>query len=414
MARARAEVLDADVLIVGGGLSGLTLAALLGRGGARVTVIDRDPPASQLKTGYDARATALSYGTTRILEAAGAWGDLEGESEPIADIRVADGDAPTYLHFSSDTAQGVPFGWNTDNLTLRRALHAAVARLPTVTHMAPAAAVSFFTEGGWVGAKIEGGRTARARLMVGADGRTSAVRDWLKIKTRAHDFKQTAIVCTIAHARDHENVAIEHFLPAGPFAVLPLTRGDDGAFRSSVIWSVATDEAPGILALSRPDFDAELQRLCGPHLGRVRCVSTPRGYPLKAFHAERYTGPRTALMAEAAHVVHPIAGQGLNLSMRDADLLARLVLDRLAVGLDPGAASLLEAYESGRRGDNFIMDKFTLLLTKLFSNDDPFLSFLRNAGLGAVEKMPVLKAFFERQAMGVTAGPEGKNARKAV
>lgn len=395
-----------DVLIIGGGLSGLTLAGVLGNAGVDVCVIDRDPPVSQLTEKYDARATAVSFATKKILECAGAWQALESHAEPLLDIRVADGESPLFLHFDARHSKGQPFGWNVENVVLRKTLYDNIKRLKkNVHHLAPATIKEFTRQGAEVGVVLKDGQRIAAPLMLGADGRNSAVRDWLGIDVKAVDYKQSAIVCTIAHARDHENVAVEHFLPAGPFAVLPLTKGRDGKFRSSVIWTVEGKDADSVLSLSSADFDAAVQDLCGEHLGRVRCVSQPRAYPLSMMHAKRYVGERAALLAEAAHVIHPIAGQGLNVSMGDVALLAELVVDHLRLGLDIGAPALLERYETLRYADARRMILFTSGLNGLCSNTWKSAAFARHLGLGIVQKISPLKGFFASQAMGLGGKP---------
>lgn len=424
--------IETQVLVIGGGLSGLTLAALLGRAGVDVTVLDREPPVTQLAAQYDARTTALSAATRRVLEAAGAWDKIARHAEPMLDIRVADGGAPLFLHFES-AGHGEAFGWNLENLHLRRTLFENARGIKGVRHLAPVEIEKFFRDGESVGAVLKDGRRIAAPLMVGADGRGSAVRRWLDIPVTARDYGQAAIVCNIAHDKDHENVAVEHFLPAGPFAVLPLAKaplsqrmsGEDPfpppafggrgrgreCFRSSIVWTVGKDEAQGILKMPEKDFDAALQELCGGHLGRVKRVSTARAYPLSLMHAAAYTAPRVALMAEAAHVIHPIAGQGLNLSMRDAALLAEIVVDRLRVGLDAGAFGALKEYENIRRADTRLMAGFTDVLNGLFSNNLKTVALARGLGLGIVEKTPFLKRFFARQAMGL-GGKQGRILHK--
>jgi 2-octaprenyl-6-methoxyphenol hydroxylase len=403
----RKNHIKTDVLIIGGGLSGLTLAGVLGETGVTVTIIDRDPPITQIAEQYDARTTALSFGSSRVLSAAGTWAEIERQAEPMLDIRVADGASPLFLHFSSDdNRNGAPFGWNLENRTLRTALFKNVTRLKKhVRHLAPVEIEKFFREEERVGVLLKNGTKISAPLMVGADGRNSAVRSWLGIDVKRIDYKQTAIVCNIEHTLPHENVAVEHFLPAGPFAALPLTRGTNGKSRSSIVWSVHGTDAGRILALPPSVFNAELQRLCGTHLGKVQLISQPRGYPLHLMHAARYTGPRVALMAEAAHAIHPIAGQGLNLGMRDVALLSELIIDRLRLGLDIGSPTPLKDYENIRHADAQLMASFTDILNHLFSNNLKSVALLRDVGLGIVQKMPVLKGFFAQQAMGLGGSP---------
>lgn len=401
------DVLRADVLVIGGGLSGLTLAGVLGRAGVRTVVIDRDAPVQQLSQTFDGRATALSYATTRVLEAAGVWKKIAPVSAPVRDIRVADGGSPLFLHFSADGGDALEegaraFGWNVENILLRRALHENLLEIKdTVTHLAPARISSFFQDDTQAGAVLEDGRRIAAPLMIGADGRASSVRAWLGIGVETSPYAQTAIACTILHEKDHEDVATEHFLPAGPFAVLPLPDDAQGRHRSSVIWSVEEKDAKRHLSASKPVFDATLQKLCGPHLGKVSCLSVPAAYPLSLMHAQTYVQGRVALMAEAAHVIHPIAGQGLNLSMRDIAVLSELIVDRMRVGLTAGGGESLETYERIRRFDTHLMAGFTDILNRLFSNNLATVALARDIGIGTVDKIAPLKAFFARQAMGL-------------
>ena len=396
------QTLTTDVLIIGGGLSGLALAGVLGESGVNVVCVDHAPPVTQLSDHYDARCTALSWATHKVLEAAGAWQSIAPHAEPMHDIRVADGDAPLFLHFAANAdGNGEPFGWNLENQVLRKCLFDNIRRLEKyVTHLAPVEITAFFHDKNSAGCTLKDGRRISASLMIGADGRNSAVRAWLGIKTHTTDYKQRAIVCNIAHEKHHENVAVEHFLPAGPFALIPLTDDKNGTHRSSVIWTVEEQDAEKITALPAGKFDAALQDLCGPHLGKVRHVSPPRSYPLSLMHADTYTAPRVALMAEAAHVIHPIAGQGLNLGMRDVALLGTLVTQHLRTGLDIGSMILLNEYENTRRTDTRLMAGFTDILNRLFSNHMQTVKAVRVLGLGLVQKSAVLKAFFARQAMG--------------
>jgi 2-octaprenyl-6-methoxyphenol hydroxylase len=395
------KITKTDILIIGGGLSGLTLAALLGRAGAEVCVVDREDPKAQLGAAFDARTTALSFASRRVLEAAGAWGRIAPHAEPMREIRVADGASPLYLHFSSEEDGGQEaFGWNLENARLRLALLENVRGIKNVRHIAPANVREFFADARGAGVALASGARIEARLLAGADGRDSAVRKWLGIKAPEKDYGQTAIVCNISHALEHDSVAVEHFMPEGPFAVLPLP-----GKRSSVVWTLPHAAARDVLALPARDFARRLAAMCGGQLGAVKVISTPRGYPLRLMHAERYTGPRTALLAEAAHVVHPIAGQGLNLSLRDAALLAELASARLSVGLDPGSSAMLAEYEAARRADTRLMAGFTHGINALFSNDLATVGLARGLGLGLVQRAPMLKRFFARQAMGLGGNP---------
>lgn len=409
---AAAKHIKTSVIIVGGGLSGLTLAGVLGNKGVDCICIDRETPATQATLTYDGRTTAISYASYLTLQSAGAWETALPDSEPILDIRVADGGSPFFLHFASDKdGNGQPFGWIIENRLLRLALTQNVRRLKKhVTHLAPAEIRKFIREESAVGVALKDGTTITAPLMIGADGRKSSVRDWLGIDIATVDYQQSAIVCNVAHEKDHENVAVEHFRPAGPFAVLPMTDDENfdssrnaiGPYRSSVVWTEHGEDTSALLKLPAEEFDARLQALFGPHLGRVRHVSKPMSYPLSLLHAKSYIAPRVALMAEAAHAIHPIAGQGLNLSMRDIDVLARLIAEALQLGLDIGSAQLLKQYERERRGDTLLMAGVTDILNRLFSNNLTTVRLTRDLGLGIVEKFPLLKRYFARQAMGLS------------
>jgi 2-octaprenyl-6-methoxyphenol hydroxylase len=419
---AKISHIKTTVLIIGGGLSGLTLAATLGEAGVDVVCIDRDPPVNQLMQKYDGRTTAISYASHKVLQTAGAWKKMLPDCEPILDIRVADGNSPFYLHFGSEKdgnekydsgRKAPPFGWIIENRLMRHVLFQNVKRLKKhVRHLAPAEIANFIREKESVGVVLKDGTKITAPLMIGADGRGSATREWLGIGVKKADYKQSAIVCNVAHELDHENVAVEHFLPAGPFAVLPMTKSAStkniaGEHRSSIVWTEHGGDAAKILKLSSEDFDARLQKLFGPHLGAVHHVSKPMAYPLGLLHADTYIGERVALMAEAAHVIHPIAGQGLNLSMRDVAVLTELIVGHLRLGLDIGSGVLLKSYEAARRNDTLLMAGVTDILNRLFSNNLQTIRLTRDLGLGIVEKFPFLKRYFARQAMGLSGMSKG-------
>lgn len=393
-----------SVVIVGGGPAGLTLACVLASAGVDVVCIDRDAPTHQAAQKFDGRTTAISYASHRVMQAAGVWDAMLPHCAPILDIRVADGASPLYLHFdSTDDGADKPFGWIIENTLMRQALFARAKNLKKhLHHLAPVEIASFSNDANNAGVTLKDGRKVTAPLMIGADGRNSATRCWLGIEARTHDYGQTAIVCNVAHELDHENVALEHFLPAGPFAVLPMTDDRQGAHRSSIVWTEHGNDAASILKLSSADFDRRLQSMFGTQLGKARHVSAPMAYPLSLLHADTYIASRVALIAEAAHAIHPIAGQGLNLSMRDIAVLAELIVDRLRLGLDPGATALLSEYESLRRFDVMLMTSMTDLLNRLFSNDSPAIAAIRDLGLAAVEKTAPLKRYFASHAMGLS------------
>jgi 2-octaprenyl-6-methoxyphenol hydroxylase len=391
-----------DVAIVGGGLSGTTFAATLGNAGLKVALIERLAPSALEAPAYDGRTTAITYGSRRILEAAGIWAGMAEHACPINDIRVADGFSPLFLHFDSREVGDAPLGSILENGVIRRALHHRLGELPSVSHIAPASVTGIDGSGAVARITLADGGNISADLIVGADGRESFVRKTAGIETVGWKYGQTAIVTVMGHELPHDNVAVENFLPAGPFAILPMNDTPDGVHRSSIVWSERDDAAPLYAALKQRPFDAELQRRAGDWLGRVWEIGPRFVHPLQLKHARRYIAPRIALIADAAHVIHPIAGQGLNLGMRDIGLLAELLIDRSRLGLDLGDPELLAEYERRRRPDNLAFSATTDVLDRLFSNAIPPIRLARRLGLGAVNQVPPLRRFFMRRAMGAS------------
>jgi 2-octaprenyl-6-methoxyphenol hydroxylase len=391
-----------DVAIVGGGISGTTFAAILGGAGLSVALIERQAQAALEKSAYDGRTTAITYGSRKLLEAAGLWDDLAPDACPIDDIRVADGASSLFLHFDSREVGNDPLGSILENRVIRKSLHKRINAIKTVTQIAPATVAGLDTSGPLAYLTLEDGRQIAADLVVGADGRESFIRGAAGIGTIGWAYKQHAIVTVMGHELPHENVAVENFLPAGPFAILPMTDAPDGTHRSSIVWTDHVDAVPLYAKLDRPAFEAELQKRAGEWLGRVWEIGPRFTYPLQLRHAKRYIAPRVALIADAAHVIHPIAGQGLNLGMRDIDLLSELLVDHRRSGLDLGDPLMLRRYERARRTDNFAFSATTDILDRLFSNDIPPIRAARRIGLGAVNSMPPLRRFFMRRAMGAS------------
>lgn len=388
--------LTTEVVIVGGGLAGLTLAAALATAGVPVVCLDRDTPPTQLETDFDGRTTALAFCSKQVLDGAGVWRHMADDAEPILDIRVVDQESPLFLHYDHQDVGIGPFGWIADNVVIRRALFARVAELPGLRHIAPAAVTRI--ERGARGAKVvlADGRTVTAKLVIGADGKNSLCRRSAGINVTTWTYDQSAMICNIAHDQPHGGVAVEKFLPGGPFAILPLTGN-----RSSIVWSERKSLVPTYMGLSDDAFAAELQRRVGTWLGPVRVVTGRSAWPLSVLHADRYVAQRLALVGEAAHAMHPIAGQGLNMGLRDVAALAEVIVDTHRLGLDVGGAEPLARYQRWRRFDNLTLITVTDLLTRLFSNDFGPLKLARDIGMAAVNRMPPLKKFFMRHAMGM-------------
>jgi 2-octaprenyl-6-methoxyphenol hydroxylase len=392
---ARSADLDTDVLIVGGGLVGGALACALASAGVASAVIEKDDPAGHLTAEFDGRAFATAYATRRMLEALGLWARIAPEASPILDIRVSEGGSPFFLHFAHGEAGEEPFGHMVEARTMRRALHAAMAERPTIRLIAPARIVSPPRQAGGVEANLADGRRLTARLAVAADGRHSRLRAEAGIRVTGWPYGQHGIVCTVAHQRGHGNVAHEHFLPSGPFAILPLTGN-----RCSLVWTERSDLAPHLMALPEADFNAEVARRIGDFLGDLKVVGPRWSYPLGLQFAARAHDRRLVLVGDALHAMHPIAGQGLNMGLRDAATLAEVLIDARRLGLDIGDGAALARYERWRRFDNFMMLVATARLDPRLCQRHPAVKYARDLGLAAIGRIAPLKRLVMRHHMG--------------
>lgn len=393
--------MTADIAIAGGGLVGLTLAIACAAAGFSVVVVDREVPATAADDAFDGRGSAIAWGSAQVLKGLGLWDDLAPHAGAINDIRVSDGDSLLFLHYDHRAVGDHPLGYIIENRYIRRALYKRAAALMQIRLLAPAqASLLRQDEASATLALADGGRIA-ARLVVACDGRGSAVREQAGIGVTRWDYAQTAIVTSFSHAKPHRGIAHERFLPAGPFAVLPLPDGPDGEHRSSLVWTERRDLVPAMLALPDDEFAAEIAERFGPGLGRITAAGRRWSYPLGVVLADRYVAGRVALAGDAAHGVHPIAGQGLNMGLRDVAALAECLVDAARLGLDAASSLALERYERWRRFDNLSLLAVTDVLNRLFSNDIAPLRLVRDLGLGLVEQIPPLKRLFMRHAMGV-------------
>ncbi len=389
----------ADVMIAGAGFAGLALAVALRQAlGENFAVIVADP-ALKFPKSNDMRASAIAAGARHLFEAIGAWDAVAAGAQPILDMVVTDSkldDAvrPSFLTFGGEIAPGEPFAHMIEN---RHLIDALVARAKEEGVELRAEAAGAHEASTHRIALRSGAQTIAAKLLVGADGARSRTRQGAGIDNYGWDYQQSAIVTTVAHERDHNGRAEEHFLPAGPFAILPL-KGK----RSSIVWTETTQEAERIVALPDTEFHAELERRFGLHLGDIEVVGPRRAFPLGLYTARSFVGERLALIGDAAHVIHPIAGQGLNMGLRDVAALAEVIADAARLGLDPGSADVLERYQRWRRFDTMTMGMATDGLNRLFSNHSDILRLTRDVGLGLVDRLPMLKNLFIREAAGAT------------
>jgi 2-octaprenyl-6-methoxyphenol hydroxylase len=407
---------DSDLLIVGGGLVGQTMAIAAAVAGLTVVLVDREPPAGQLAEPYDGRSSAIARGSQQALEGLGIWPLMADRTQPITDIRVSDGRAgplgetgwaaTLFLHYGSDQVGGVPLGYIVENRVTREALTRRLEALPTILRLAPDRLAVLERSGAGVSARTESGTAISARLVIAADGRGSMLRRDAGIGVQSWDYPQSGIVCSVGHELPHEGVAHEHFLPAGPFAMLPMIDGplvSDGVacHRSSLVWTERREVAEKVMTLDDAAFAEELTRRFGDSLGRLEVRGRRWCYPLSLSHAERYRAVRLALIGDAAHAIHPIAGQGLNLGIRDVAALAEVLVDAARLGLDIGQEDHLARYERWRRFDATALVAATDGLNRLFSNDLAPVRVARDLGLAAVDRLPAVKRLFMRHAMGL-------------
>lgn len=382
---------DYDIAIIGGGLAGLTLSILLGHQGHKVVCIDRENPDIQTKKSYDIRTTAISWGSRNLLKNAGIWNDLEHKSQCISDILILDEDSPIELEFNASDINTEGFGWIVDNRDLRVSLLHHVHKNKNITHLTGQSVKNFRDNDSKIDIVLDDDMTLSASLIIGADGRNSFTRKWMGIKTFNKDYKQSAIVCMIEHTKPHNGLALEHFRTQGPFAVLPYLNNT-----SAIVWTVSTKESQQWLECSDDVFKTAIQTRCGTRFGDIKIKGSRAAWPLNLVKSHSYIGNRMALVAEAAHGMHPIAGQGLNMSLRDIAAITEL----LNGAHDVGDNAILKKYQSMRRIDNISMVAATDVLNELFGNNFFGVRAIRRFGLHAVSRLPFAKKLFMKQAMG--------------
>ncbi len=398
---------DADVLIGGGGLVGPTLALALDQIGLKVAVIDASRPQETLAPSFDGRAFAIAFASYRMWRALGMGEALDQVAQPIEKIMVTDGrldrggrgGGPSLLHLYFDRQElhghDEPLGLMLEARHVRLALDAAIKAKPSIKMIQPMSVTALARDPAGVTATLSNGERLRAPLLVGADGRRSFVRQAVGIRTIGWNYPVTAIVATVQHQKPHGAVAHEYFLPDGPFAILPL-KGE----RSNIVWAEKRKAADALLAMSEADFLIEMKRRFGDFLGELSLEGPRFGYPLSLQLAERMIDDRVALAGDSAHGIHPLAGQGLNLGLKDCAALAECIADGVGVGLDPGDVTILERYQRWRRFDNITMALGMEFFDKLFSNDIAPLRAVRGLGLAAVNAVGPARRFFMKYAGG--------------
>lgn len=394
--------LKADVVIVGGGLVGGTLSVALAQENFNVAVIDRESPDELLEPDLDGRTTAVSYGSKLIFEKLGIWEKVEHAAEPILDIRVFERDSPWAIYYDHRDVGGVPMGYIVENRVLRQGIfHRATELANQIAWMAPANVLQTTRNLGEVIIDLEDGRSLKSPLLVGAEGRLSPTRDDANLKTYRWSYEKTALIAHVRHEKPHLGTAWEIFQPQGPFAILPLrTCPHSGKHRSGIVWTGSPNDIKQLLKLDDETLSLELHELF-PYFGTMEVSGKRWSYPLSAMVAKDTVDHRLAILGDAAHTVHPVAGQGVNLGWRDAETLADVLGKARSLGLDIGSMSILKDYQQRRRMDTLSILAMSDGMVRLFSNNSSILSFLRNTGLGLVNQIPPLKRRLMRHAMGI-------------
>jgi len=395
--------MDHDIIIAGGGLNGPTLALALAQAGLSVAVVDARPARDRAGEGFDGRAYALALASRRLLTALGLWGGVADKAQAILRVEAAQGQpgegaGPFHLAFDSAEIEEGPVGHMLEDRFLYAALVEAMG--DRVTHLPGLQVVGQDARPGHVAVRLDDGRELTARLLVGADGRGSGVAARAGITRRGHGYGQTALVCAVDHEKPHGGVAWQYFMPTGPLAILPLPGN-----RSSIVWSETDDNARAIAALPDEAFLDVLRPRFGDYLGPIRLAGPRFSYPLSLSLADSYVAPRVALAGDAAHGVHPIAGQGLNLGLRDVAALAEVVALAARRGEDIGAPDVLKRYQQWRRFDATAMGLGMDGVNALFANDLPVLRGARGLGMGLVTAIAPLRRAFMRQAAGLSVAP---------
>jgi 2-octaprenyl-6-methoxyphenol hydroxylase len=391
-----------DVIIVGGGLVGATLAHALASGGLSCAIVDQLHLPLTLAPSYDGRASAIASASVRMLRTIGLWDSIAPHAQPIWEIRVTDGDSPLFLHFNGeDVSNDEPLGQMVENRHIRFAQLGSLAKkqLPITLH-APASITSMERGTAFARLTLSTGAQLKAPLVIACDGKHSRLRSEAGIRTNSWSYKQDAVIVTVTHRDPHGDIAHERFLPDGPFAILPMVDDAEGQHRSALVLTVGSGEGEVYLNMGAADINAQMAKRFGDFLGPIRVISQRWSYPLGGLTTQRLTDTRLALVGDSAHSIHPIAGQGFNLGLRDVAVVAEVLVEAARLGLDLGSPQVLEQYARWRRTDILSMVAATDTLNRLFSNANPLLGQARRLGLKLVDSVPPAKKLFMRHARG--------------
>lgn len=393
---------DTDIVIVGGGLNGPALALVLAQNGFAVTIIDKLAQKTRKNAAFDGRSYALALASQRLLDAAQLWDRVEDHAQPMLEIKVTDGHAgqgpaPFFMHFDHAEIEAGPMGYMIEDRFLRRALMEAMDATPGITQINATSVTDQRADLTGASVTLETGQTITARLIIGCDGRASGTAHRAGIRRTGWEYGQTALVCALKHERDHNGIAHQFFMPSGPLAILPLPGN-----RSSIVWSEDSALAERINAMGDAEYLDVLRPRFGDFLGELKLAGKRFTYPLGLSLAERFIDTRLALVGDAAHGVHPIAGQGLNAGLRDVAALAETLVLAQRRGEDIASALVLERYQQWRRFDTTTMALATDTFNRLFSNDNPLLRLGRDLGMGLINAAAPLRRGFIREAAGLT------------
>ncbi|MCE3233570.1 MAG: 2-polyprenyl-6-methoxyphenol hydroxylase [Rickettsiaceae bacterium] len=385
-----------EVIIIGGGLTGMLMACALAQKQISVALIESEDLQKLNAKESDGRTSAISYGSAKILDHVGIWHELLEHAGPILDIRVTDGESPLFVHYDHKMVGDEPMGHIIENHYIRKALYEKAVQHKNLTILDNTryTLIDYTPYNATV--TLADGKTITSSLVIAADGKNSSVRQSAGIKTTSWAYNQHGVVCTVKHEKSHHGVAIEKFLPTGPFAILPM----HGDHNSSLVWTEKSELAPLFMKMNDAEFQEHLELRFGGYLGKLEVIGKRFSYPLSLCLAQQYTSQRLALIGDAAHAIHPIAGQGFNLGIRDIPPLVSAIYEAKNLGLDIGSSGVLSSYAESRKLDNITMIAITDLLTRLFSNNILPIKHARRLGMGIVNRIPVLKKLLIKHAMG--------------